>query len=139
MATNGSADAVSKYETEEGLKEVAAFLRGRNGMPLRPAIEVDKRVEYFKGELLLIWDGTMWVGERMFIVVLCCVVLFPLERMKESNQGHPFSACLALGPLDHNHAKARTECSCCTAVPCLAVHNAFAWRTAVGGKEGTAV
>lgn len=41
---------VSKYETEEGLREVAAFLRGRNGMPLRPAIEMDKRVEYFKGE-----------------------------------------------------------------------------------------
>lgn len=41
---------MSKYETAEGLKEVAAFLRGRNGMPLRPAIEVDKRVEYFKGE-----------------------------------------------------------------------------------------
>lgn len=52
MAANGTpeAGAVSKYETEEGLKEVAAFLRGRNGMPLRPAIEVDKRVEYFKGE-----------------------------------------------------------------------------------------
>lgn len=52
MTTNGTADgggAVSKYETEEGLKEVAAFLRGRNGMPLRPAIEMDKRVEYFKG------------------------------------------------------------------------------------------
>lgn len=50
-AKNGGSDgAVSKYETEEGLKEVAAFLRGRNGMPLRPAIEVDKRVEYFKGE-----------------------------------------------------------------------------------------
>lgn len=50
-AKNGGSDVpVSKYETEEGLKEVAAFLRGRNGMPLRPAIEVDKRVEYFKGE-----------------------------------------------------------------------------------------
>lgn len=50
-AKNGGSDGpVSKYETEEGLKEVAAFLRGRNGMPLRPAIEVDKRVEYFKGE-----------------------------------------------------------------------------------------
>lgn len=51
-ATNGASDAgpVSKYETEEGLKEVAAFLRGSNGMPLRPAIEMDKRVEYFKGE-----------------------------------------------------------------------------------------
>lgn len=53
MATsNGTAaDAgpVSKYETEEGLKEVASFLRGGNGMPLRPAIEMDKRVEYFKG------------------------------------------------------------------------------------------
>lgn len=51
MASNSGSD-VSKYETEEGLKEVAAFLRGRNGMPLRPAIEVDKRVEYFKGEPL---------------------------------------------------------------------------------------
>lgn len=52
MTANGTSDgggAVSKYETEEGLKEVAAFLRGRNGMPLRPAIEMDKRVEYFKG------------------------------------------------------------------------------------------
>lgn len=54
MATNGTSDAggVSKYETEEGLKEVASFLRGRNGMPLRPAIEMDKRVEYFKGEIM---------------------------------------------------------------------------------------
>ncbi|CAN0427067.1 unnamed protein product, partial [Ectocarpus sp. 12 AP-2014] len=52
MASNSGSD-VSKYETEEGLKEVAAFLRGRNGMPLRPAIEVDKRVEYFKGEKLV--------------------------------------------------------------------------------------
>ncbi|CAM9550840.1 unnamed protein product [Ectocarpus sp. 8 AP-2014] len=52
MASNAGSD-VSKYETEEGLKEVAAFLRGRNGMPLRPAIEVDKRVEYFKGEKLV--------------------------------------------------------------------------------------
>ena len=52
MAANGTSEGstVSKYETAEGLKEVAAFLRGRNGMPLRPAIEVDKRVEYFKGE-----------------------------------------------------------------------------------------
>lgn len=53
MAANGTSDAggpVSKYETEEGLKEVASFLRGRNGMPLRPAIEMDRRVEYFKGE-----------------------------------------------------------------------------------------
>ena len=41
---------MSKYETEEGLREVAAFLRGRSGMPLRPAIEMDKRVEYFKGK-----------------------------------------------------------------------------------------
>lgn len=50
-AKNGGSDGVvSKYETEEGLREVAAFLRGRNGMPLRPAIEVDKRVEYFKGK-----------------------------------------------------------------------------------------
>ncbi|CAM9414391.1 unnamed protein product, partial [Choristocarpus tenellus] len=56
MATNGSAPestTVSKYETEEGLKEVARFLRGRNGMPLRPAIEMDKRVEYFKGEKIV--------------------------------------------------------------------------------------
>lgn len=54
MASNGTTDAggVSKYETEEGLKEVASFLRGRNGMPLRPAIEMDKRVEYFKGEMM---------------------------------------------------------------------------------------
>eukprot|EP00904_Undaria_pinnatifida_P000457 jgi/Undpi1/10411/HiC_scaffold_29.g12861.m1 len=55
MAANGTSEGstVSKYETAEGLKEVAAFLRGRNGMPLRPAIEVDKRVEYFKGEKLV--------------------------------------------------------------------------------------
>lgn len=52
MVANGTLDGgpVSKYETEEGLREVALFLRGRNGMPLRPAIEMDKRVEYFKGE-----------------------------------------------------------------------------------------
>ena len=52
MVANGTLDGgpVSKYETEEGLREVAAFLRGRSGMPLRPAIEMDKRVEYFKGK-----------------------------------------------------------------------------------------
>lgn len=52
MSSNGTPDGgpVSKYETEEGLREVALFLRGRNGMPLRPAIEMDKRVDYFKGE-----------------------------------------------------------------------------------------
>ncbi|CAM9862042.1 unnamed protein product [Ascophyllum nodosum] len=55
MVANGTLDGgpVSKYETEEGLREVAAFLRGRSGMPLRPAIEMDKRVEYFKGEKLV--------------------------------------------------------------------------------------
>lgn len=60
MATNGASDGgpVSKYETEEGLREVAAFLRGRNGMPLRPAIEMDKRVEYFKGEE---WECVVYV------------------------------------------------------------------------------
>ncbi|CAM9240355.1 unnamed protein product [Phaeothamnion confervicola] len=46
---------VGKWETPEGLKKVADFVRGRNGMPTRPAVlqKPEKRVEYFKGDKLL--------------------------------------------------------------------------------------
>lgn len=51
--TNGVV-SISKYETEEGLKKVADHLRRRSGgMPPRQAIELEKRVEYFKGEKLI--------------------------------------------------------------------------------------
>lgn len=78
MTSNAGSD-VSKYETEEGLKEVAAFLRGRNGMPLRPAIEVDKRVEYFKGETPY-WhagNGEIWMRSNLDHTTECALSKIP--------------------------------------------------------------
>jgi hypothetical protein len=40
------------YDTEEGLKRLATYLRSVNGVKVRHGIEHDKRVEYFKGIFL---------------------------------------------------------------------------------------
>ncbi len=40
------------------LKAVAAFLRGKNGPKIRRGVLNGKRVDYFKGELMII----CWVG-----------------------------------------------------------------------------
>ncbi|OQS01796.1 Non-selective Cation Channel-2 (NSCC2) Family [Thraustotheca clavata] len=45
---------LSKEEEEEfkSVKKMADYLRGRNGMPVRQAIEMGKRVEFFRGDKL---------------------------------------------------------------------------------------
>jgi len=38
------------YDDEENLKKLCDFLRGKEGPPVREAIEMDKRVYYLKGK-----------------------------------------------------------------------------------------
>lgn len=38
------------YEDEENLKKLCNFLRSNEGVPVREAIEMDKRVYYLKGQ-----------------------------------------------------------------------------------------
>lgn len=40
------------WESEKGARKMADLLRGRKGMPVRQAIELGKRVEYFRGDKL---------------------------------------------------------------------------------------
>ncbi|CAH0492244.1 unnamed protein product [Peronospora farinosa] len=40
------------WETEKGIRKMADLLRGRKGMPSRHAVELGKRVEYFRGDRL---------------------------------------------------------------------------------------
>ncbi|KAI9923165.1 hypothetical protein PsorP6_002710 [Peronosclerospora sorghi] len=40
------------WETEKGIRKMADILRGRKGMPSRHAVELGKRVEYFRGDRL---------------------------------------------------------------------------------------
>jgi len=44
-------DALVFYEEEEHLKKLCNFLRSSEGVPVREAIEMDKRVYYLKGML----------------------------------------------------------------------------------------
>jgi len=53
------------YDDEENLKKLCDFLRGKEGPPVREAIEMDKRVYYLKGEKLVNFlvepkKGTKW-------------------------------------------------------------------------------
>jgi translocation protein SEC62 len=53
------------YEDEENLKKLCNFLRSNEGVPVREAIEMDKRVYYLKGEKLVNFlvepkKGTKW-------------------------------------------------------------------------------
>jgi translocation protein SEC62 len=47
-----SSTADKPWETEAGARKMADLLRGRKGMPVRQAIEIGKRVEYFRGDKL---------------------------------------------------------------------------------------
>ncbi|RLN50002.1 hypothetical protein BBJ29_002773 [Phytophthora kernoviae] len=40
------------WETDKGARKMADLLRGRKGMPVRHAVELGKRVEYFRGDRL---------------------------------------------------------------------------------------
>ena len=50
---NGSASAKEFYEDEKNLMKLCDFLRSSEGPAVREAIEMDKRVYYIKGELML--------------------------------------------------------------------------------------
>lgn len=43
----------AEYETAEGLRTLANWLRSDNGVKVRSGIEHEKRVEYFKGNILM--------------------------------------------------------------------------------------
>ncbi|KAL4160082.1 hypothetical protein PRNP1_000653 [Phytophthora ramorum] len=47
-----SSTADKPWETEKGIRKMADLLRGRKGMPARHAVELGKRVEYFRGDRL---------------------------------------------------------------------------------------
>ena len=42
-----------EFRTEEGIRTLAKFLRGDNGIKVRTAVEHEKRVDYFKGKRFL--------------------------------------------------------------------------------------
>ena len=48
-----STDLPAEYQTAEGLRTLANFLRSQNGVKSRSGIEHEKRVDYFKGQLFL--------------------------------------------------------------------------------------
>lgn len=41
----------AEYKVPEGLRTLANYLRGQNGVKVRSGIEHEKRVDYFKGRL----------------------------------------------------------------------------------------
>ncbi|TMW63118.1 hypothetical protein Poli38472_002059 [Pythium oligandrum] len=51
-APTPATSADKSWESETGAKKMADLLRGRKGMPVRQAIELGKRVEYFRGDKL---------------------------------------------------------------------------------------
>lgn len=42
-----------EFETAEGLRTLANFLRSQNGIRVKSGIEHEKRVDYFKGNFLM--------------------------------------------------------------------------------------
>jgi hypothetical protein len=46
MSANGVPEA---YQSPEGLRTLANYLRSQNGVKVRSGIEHEKRVDYFKG------------------------------------------------------------------------------------------
>ena len=48
-----SSDLPAEYQTAEGLRTLANFLRSQNGVKSRSGIEHEKRVDYFKGDYIL--------------------------------------------------------------------------------------
>lgn len=51
--TAESENSAPSWDNEQGIKKIADFLRGRKGMPVRHAVEMGKRIEYFKGDKLI--------------------------------------------------------------------------------------
>ena len=51
-----------EYKQPEGLRTLANYLRGNNGIKVRSGIEHEKRVDYFKGKRLVecILEGKKW-------------------------------------------------------------------------------
>ena len=47
MSANGVPEA---YQSPEGLRTLANYLRSQNGVKVRSGIEHEKRVDYFKGD-----------------------------------------------------------------------------------------
>ena len=45
-------DLPAEYQTDEGLRTLANFLRSQNGVKNRSGIEHEKRVDYFKGKFI---------------------------------------------------------------------------------------
>ncbi len=43
----------SEYNTPEGQRTLANFLRSQNGVKVKSGIEHEKRVDYFKGKIAL--------------------------------------------------------------------------------------
>mmetsp|Transcript_90822 Transcript_90822/g.256526 ORF Transcript_90822/g.256526 Transcript_90822/m.256526 type:complete len:338 (+) Transcript_90822:83-1096(+) len=52
----------SEYETPEGMRTLANYLRSTNGVKVRHGIEHEKRVDYFKGQRLVecVLEGKKW-------------------------------------------------------------------------------
>ncbi len=58
------------YEDEENLKKLCNFLRSNEGVPVREAIEMDKRVYYLKGP----WRARM---KSVILAYYTSIVLTP--------------------------------------------------------------
>ncbi|KAG6976482.1 hypothetical protein JG688_00001334 [Phytophthora aleatoria] len=54
------------WETEKGIRKMADLLRGRKGMPSRHAVELGKRVEYFRGDRLATFLLTSPMAKKYF-------------------------------------------------------------------------
>jgi hypothetical protein len=52
-AESSNGGAQSFYEDEANLKKLCNFLRSNEGPPVREAVQMDQRVYYLKGALLL--------------------------------------------------------------------------------------
>ena len=55
----------AQYQTAEGLRTLANYLRSQNGVKVRSGIEHEKRVDYFKG-------NCSYLMLDMFEVLYCC-------------------------------------------------------------------
>lgn len=80
-----SGDIPEEYRTEEGIRTLAKFLRGDNGIKVRTAVEHEKRVDYFKGKrfLDLILEGhSSWPKSLPRIEDKATAVLIAEELIK---------------------------------------------------------
>ena len=74
-----------EYKTEEGIRTLAKFLRGDNGVKVRTAVEHEKRVDYFKGKrfLDLILEGhKSWPKTLPRVEDKATAILIAQELMK---------------------------------------------------------